>query len=840
MTRTHLRLALAASLFAFACSSNSTPTGKLAVTISGLPSGAQAAVTITGPSNYSEAITSSETLEPPAGVYSASAQPVTSAGQTYTASISGSPATVESEHSASIGVTYSLQIVAPTTGTLHVAISGLPSGTNATADISGPNGYDHIAAATSDLDSLAPGSYSAAAADISVGSDSYTAAISGSPAQVTAGGTAEIDVTYSKVVVAPTTGSLEIDISGLPSGLNAAVTINGPGGYMHKLTGPDTLTGLTPGSYSITASNVSNGTTYTAVVTGSPATVTAGNTATASVTYAAANNSIELTITGLSQSDMADITVSGPNGYSAHTNQYASETFSGLLPGDYTVTANPITNSDQEATAVTVTGSPLHLSGGTTASATVAYSVVTGTLVVDVVYGNPVKGSVSISGDFYGISGYNVITAHTEKTVPVGTFHLGANPYTYNGVRYTPDQTSVDMVVTANQTTSATITYSVPAPVVTTFGQTYGKSGSNNSFSGSNFPSDAETVVTVDGAPVAATVNTQGTFVSFTMPAHDPGNVQVTLNTHGGSGGSYTFDYYSIANYFLSDAGSGGTGGVAIGPDGNPWMTEVGFGRIATVAADGGVTEFPVPDAGTSLTDIAAGGDGALWFTDADRALIGRITTAGTVTTFATPSGCESYGATATSDGKVWFTELGCPGGKNSIGVIDPANTGTIHEYPYPFEQVMGITSDSSGNLWFAKLNSRSLGELTPDGMTFSDFSATSTTPYWLTFGADGNLWYSDGAVATMTTAGVNTVLSSGTIATGATSHLCAEPDGIWVSGYSAQAGDVDLTTHKARLFVLPGIPSGIACGPNRTVWIHESYAVTDYINIGMVSQIRY
>ena len=46
------------------------------------------------------------------------------------------------------------------------------------------------------------------------------------------------------------------------------------------------------------------------------------------------------------------------------------------------------------------------------------------------------------------------------------------------------------------------------------------------------------------------------------------------------------------------------------------------------------ITEFPVPTAESGPQGIAAGPDGALWFTEMEGGNVGRITTAGTITEF--------------------------------------------------------------------------------------------------------------------------------------------------------------------------------------------------------------
>ena len=86
----------------------------------------------------------------------------------------------------------------------------------------------------------------------------------------------------------PSTGSLAVTISGLPAGINGAVTVTGPASYSKLLTASTTLAELAPGAYAVTAANIAYG---SGSLAGTPATqqvqVTAGATTTAGVAYAA-------------------------------------------------------------------------------------------------------------------------------------------------------------------------------------------------------------------------------------------------------------------------------------------------------------------------------------------------------------------------------------------------------------------------------------------------------------------------------------------------------------------------------------------------------------------------
>ena len=86
--------------------------------------------------------------------------------------------------------------VAPANGTLAITVAGLPAGVNAAVTVSGPSSYSQSPTASATY-SVAPGSYTVAAAQVITNNVRYNAAITGSPATVTSNATATATVTYS-------------------------------------------------------------------------------------------------------------------------------------------------------------------------------------------------------------------------------------------------------------------------------------------------------------------------------------------------------------------------------------------------------------------------------------------------------------------------------------------------------------------------------------------------------------------------------------------------------------------------------------------------------------------
>ncbi len=81
--------------------------------------------------------------------------------------------------------------------------------------------------------------------------------------------TVNVDVDY-----APAGGTLAVSVTGLPTAVDAEVTVTGPSSFSQAVTSSEVLTDLEPGVYMAAANSVSDGTnTFTPTVTGPPAEV---------------------------------------------------------------------------------------------------------------------------------------------------------------------------------------------------------------------------------------------------------------------------------------------------------------------------------------------------------------------------------------------------------------------------------------------------------------------------------------------------------------------------------------------------------------------------------------
>lgn len=211
----------------------------------------------------------------------------------------GQPRTVSVDAGATTAVSLAVTCTppGPPVGSLEVVIttSGTPAdpdGYLVAVDGGAPAAVGTAASLT--IGGLAPGPHG-----VLLGGLAVNCTVSGdNPRTVTvvAGETATLAFA---VACAAVTGSLAIEITGLPAGTDAAVTVTGPGGYSRRVTATRTLRELPPGDYALAAAEVSaGGNRYLPSPSAQTTPVTAGMTANAAVAYAAAAGSLNLRIDG--------------------------------------------------------------------------------------------------------------------------------------------------------------------------------------------------------------------------------------------------------------------------------------------------------------------------------------------------------------------------------------------------------------------------------------------------------------------------------------------------------------------------------------------------------------
>ncbi|MEW5918501.1 MAG: hypothetical protein AB1762_19015, partial [Gemmatimonadota bacterium] len=250
-----------ALVFLAACGGSDAPTtvsnvapktASLTVGVSNVPAGATANVTVTGPNGFTRVINSTTTITGlTAGGYLVAAATV----ETELARFAASPASQNVEliagGSHAVDVAYALA-----SGTLELIVGGLPAQHDGAVTITGPNNYARQTGKSETLSKLTPGSYVINAASVMAGGDGYAVTAATPAVEITASPTPHVaTVTYGVA-----TGRLQVHANGLPVGATTTFQVTGPLGFARTATAGEVLLGLVPGIYTISAPNVTMGT----------------------------------------------------------------------------------------------------------------------------------------------------------------------------------------------------------------------------------------------------------------------------------------------------------------------------------------------------------------------------------------------------------------------------------------------------------------------------------------------------------------------------------------------------------------------------------------------------
>lgn len=408
------------TLFFGACRNAAAPTGDLQVVIGGLQGGLAADVSVSGHNGFEQALTTGTTLsglEP--GSYEVSARSVEDGGDTYLPERSSHNVTVEAGQTTTVSVVYTRQVTA---GSLELTLTGLPEEAEALVTVSGPEDFNRVLAESAVLSSLVPGDYTVTAVDVEVGADIYIPDPSTQTVLVEVGQTATVSVVYHQQLTS--TGHLEVIISGLPSDVEGDVSVIDDKGFSQRLTASATLSDLTPGEYTITATEVSTSPyTFAPAQASQVVNVEAAHTLQVTVHYAATTGAVTLSIGGLPSGALASVSfepVSDPAAEAVPITETA--TLEDLTPGSYQVSAEavPFDGFRFEPSPATIT---VEVDAGETATIQIVYQPVDGKLLV-VTEGLPGGVTVTI-GNLVG-SGLA-----SGREIDTDTFLEGLEPGSY-------------------------------------------------------------------------------------------------------------------------------------------------------------------------------------------------------------------------------------------------------------------------------------------------------------------------------------------------------------------------------------------------------------------------
>jgi streptogramin lyase len=261
------------------------------------------------------------------------------------------------------------------------------------------------------------------------------------------------------------------------------------------------------------------------------------------------------------------------------------------------------------------------------------------------------------------------------------------------------------------------------------------------------------------------------------------------------------------------------------GPDGNLWITEgtEGPGKIARVTTGGATTEFSPATTNTlGPTSITTGPDGNLWFLNGSEVV--AITTLGTPVAhdFLVPNGLSNVVTEGGGAGSgyhagdiVTVVETGASGGTLKVTSVDGNGA------------VTGFNINSYGTGYTAtQTNPASTTGGHGTGWNVDITVASNALPNAIATGADGNLWFTSGQIASpsgannifqLTPAGTFTAFPG--LPGGAPDFITAGPDGnIWFTDHLLNAiGRLTVSSGAVTEFPTPttnSMPVGIGTGP--------------------------
>jgi len=169
-------------------------TGRIAVSITGLPAGVDGSVRVVRAPAFAQTLSGSATLSKLLpGSYTVTADTVESGGVTYP----GTPRTRTVSVTASYTPVPAPVVYGPQPGSLLVTVNGLPPAIPANITVTGPGGFNQVVTATTTLEPLESGTYTVAAAAASSGGDVFNPTPTTQQRTVSTGAQSQATVTYA-------------------------------------------------------------------------------------------------------------------------------------------------------------------------------------------------------------------------------------------------------------------------------------------------------------------------------------------------------------------------------------------------------------------------------------------------------------------------------------------------------------------------------------------------------------------------------------------------------------------------------------------------------------------
>ncbi len=258
---------------------------------------------------------------------------------------------------------------------------------------------------------------------------------------------------------------------------------------------------------------------------------------------------------------------------------------------------------------------------------------------------------------------------------------------------------------------------------------------------------------------------------------------------------------------------------LALGPDGNVWVTlSDGGNKLAKVTPDGAVTEYnPVSITGAPV-GITAGPDGNMWVTDA-----GHVASFGTgdpasAAETAVAGITDPRGITTGPDGNLWTASA------DKLVKIPPGAPATATSVTIAGMGARDIASGTDGKLWIADFGGQQIVAATTAGVP--TFHPVGGGPQGVAAGPGGQVGYTNPGAVTQTIGSLAlgaTPLSTDTPASVPFGMVFGSDGAYWTANFAAQ--NLGRLTTDGTYTTLPGLsaasgPRYITAGASNTLWV--------------------
>jgi len=428
------------------------------VNISGLPSGASPSVTLSGPKTVT--LNAPGTVELPLGTYAVSVGTVTYGGYQYVGSASPSSFSLSLPGSVqTVNVSYQ-----EASGSVSLQVSGLPQGASVSLTLRSTAGTPTYTKTcgngTCAFTRIPTGTYNLTAPNYANELYDYTPTVN--PTQYSL--TSPSQTLNGTVAYAPTTGAVQVTVSGPSSMPSPTLTLKeGQGNVVATYSGTGTFTTgrLRPGTYTLVASPVTDGAgfAYTPSPSSVSLTVTAGQTASTSVSYTRQAGTLRLSISGLPSGATTSVNISGPVNRAVNVGNTSGYDVV-LPPGTYTVTPADYSPDGISTYTPTPPSSTVEVRNGTTTTVSFTYASQPGNLTISVT-GLPsgITVTVTVSGPGYNRSFTWGNGTYTLTNLAPGTYTVQGSEYRPDCSVYRPTTNPVSATVRSGQTTSTSLDY---------------------------------------------------------------------------------------------------------------------------------------------------------------------------------------------------------------------------------------------------------------------------------------------------------------------------------------------------------------------------------------------